>query len=60
MAVSQLVTKMKATHEFNRRRVHACEHLEQDGDVGGIQGSFGQHSPKGLTGPGVGGSCAQC
>lgn len=57
--VSCLISKMKATYEFNRRWVHACEHLEQDCDVGRIQGSFGQHSPKGLTSPGVGGSGAQ-
>lgn len=58
--VSHLIIKMKATYEFNGRRVHACKHLEQDCNVSRIQGSFGQHSPKGLTGPGVGGSCAQC
>lgn len=56
---SHLIIKMKATYEFNRRRVHAREHLEEDRDVGRIQGSFGQHGPKSLTSPGVGGSCAQ-
>lgn len=50
----------KATHELNRRRVHACKHLEQDCDVSWVQGSFGQHGPEGLASPGVGGGRAQC
>lgn len=49
----------KATHELHGRRVHAREHLEQDGDVGRVQGPFGQHGPQGLASPGVGGRCAQ-
>lgn len=58
-AVARAAVTRKATHELHGRRVHAREHLEQDGDVGRVQGPFGQHGPQGLASPGVGGRCAQ-
>lgn len=46
-------------HQLHRRGVHAAEHLKQDCDVCRIQGSFGQHGPQRLAGPGVSRRCAE-
>lgn len=43
-----------SSHQLYRRRVHAAEHLEEDGDISRIQGSFRQHGSQRLAGSRVG------
>lgn len=50
---------MLSPHQLHRRRVHAAEHLEQNGDICRIQGSFRQHGTQSLAGSRVGCCCTQ-
>lgn len=47
------------THQFDRRRVHAAKHLEQNCYISRIQGSLGQHGTESLAGSRVGCRCTK-
>ena len=49
-----------SSYQLHRGRVHAAEHLEEHGDVCGVQGPLGQHGPQGLARPWVGCRRPQC
>lgn len=46
--------RLHLLYQLHRRRVHAAEHLEENRDVGRIQGSFRQHGTQSLAGSRVG------